>query len=157
MADLGELCRAALSASDEGEAVEAYAAESRRTQVRARGGEVESLSFAETRGVGVRVIAEGRLGYAYAADPSPEEVGEAVARARENARLATPDEANGLPGGRAPEPLPGIFRASQLEVPTERKVALALDLERTAVRSHPAVRKVEQASYDQGHQPEPDD
>ena len=64
-------------------------------------GEVEGMTFAESRGLGVRVIRDGRLGYAWAADPSLDEAQETVWRARENAALAEPDEHNGLP---APEP-----------------------------------------------------
>ena len=85
--ELADLCRAAVEAAADGESVEAYAEESRRTEVEARRGEVEGLTFAESRGVGVRVIAEGRLGFAYAADPSPDEVRE-TRRARPRERAA---------------------------------------------------------------------
>src|SRR5213078_1827006 len=129
VADLKQLCAEALRRARDGEQVEAYAEEGRRIQVKARDGGVESMSSSETRGVGVRVVAEGRLGYAYAADPSLDEVSEAVGKARTNAALATPDDANALPERRPALPLPEIFRASQQDVPTERKVTLALELE----------------------------
>ena len=145
--ELLDLCLRAVAGAEDGEAVEAYAEESRRTQVRARGGEVESMSSAETRGVGIRVIVEGRLGYGYASDPSSQEVGRALAKARANAGLATPDEGNALPPAGSAPGLPGIFREGQLSVPTDRKVTLALELERATVRFHPKVGKVEQAAY----------
>jgi predicted Zn-dependent protease len=50
--DLGVLCRAAVEAAESGEAVEAYAEESRRTEASALRGEVEGLKFSESRGVG---------------------------------------------------------------------------------------------------------
>jgi hypothetical protein len=50
--------------------------------VDARKGQIEGLTSAESRGLGVRVIADGRLGFAYAADPSSEEVRRTVDRAR---------------------------------------------------------------------------
>jgi PmbA protein len=143
--DLGELCTAAVEAADGGEAVEAYAEESRRTEVTAHKREVEGLTFAESRGLGVRVIVDGRLGYAYAADPSLEEVRRTVVRARENAAFATPDEHNGLPTAQPAEPIAALFREDQAAMDTERKVALALDLERLATSTDPRVRKVEQA------------
>jgi PmbA protein len=146
VADLRHLCAAAVEAAA-GDAVEAYAEETSRLTVRARGGEIESMSSSQTRGVGVRVVAGGRLGYAYAADPSTDEVLQAVEKARINAALATPDEANELPEVRPAEPLPEIFRASHGDVPTQRKVTLALELERAAIRSREPVKKVEQASY----------
>jgi PmbA protein len=145
--DLLELCRAAVEAAVGNEAVEAYGSESRHTEVRARGSEVEGLTFSETRGVGVRVISDGRLGYAYAADPSPDEVRQAVARARENVAFGTPDEFNVLPLPGSAEPLPSIFRDSQAELDTDRKVSLALDLERVATTSDPRVTKTDEVLY----------
>ena len=97
MPDLGDLARAAMEAAEASEGVEAYAEESRQTEASALRGEVEGLEFAESRGVGVRLIRDGRLGYAYAADPSVDEVRACVARARENAALTEPDEFNLLP------------------------------------------------------------
>lgn len=108
------------------------------------------MTFAESRGVGVRLISGGRTGYAYAADPSADEVRETVARARENAALAAPDEWNVLPGVASFEPMPEVFRASQAEISTDRKVALALDVERRAVGSDPRVTKVDMAQVGDG-------
>jgi PmbA protein len=145
--DLTKLCAGAVDAALDGESVEAYAEESRRTGVRAHHGEVEGLTFAESRGLGVRLIAQDRLGYAYAADPSPKEVREAVSRARENAGLATADEFNTLPGGDAAQPIPSLFRSDQASLDTERKVGVALDLERRAISLDERVSKVDHAEY----------
>ena len=150
MPDLGELTAAAVEAAEGDEFVEAYAEESRRTEVDALRGEVEGLTFAEARGVGVRLLSGGRLGYAYAADPSPDEVRRAVVRARENAALAAPDEHNVLPESEPIEPMPEVFRASQADIPTDRKVALALDVERRAVGTDPRVTKVDLAQVGDG-------
>jgi PmbA protein len=145
--DLTELVRRAVDAAAGGEDVEAYAEETRTTRTRARGGEVEEFVFAGSRGVGVRVISEGRQGYAYAADPDAGSVAELVAAAREAGRYAGADVANVLPALAEIESLPGIFHHSLLEVPEDRKVRTALDLERAAVGAHPDVRKVESANY----------
>jgi PmbA protein len=148
-ADLIDLCERAVTAAGGGEEIEAYASAGTRTQVRVRGGEVESLTFADSRGLGVRLMSSHRVGYAYAADPDERAVDELVGRARESARFAEPDEGNALPALGAVEDLPdpGIFRAAQTEMETNRKVALAKDLERVAVSALPEVRKVESASY----------
>lgn len=145
MPDLGDLCRAAVDAAQGDEAVEAYAEESRHTEAAALRGEIEGLTFAGSRGVGVRLIAGGRSGYAYAADPSEDEVRDAVGRARENAALAEPDPFNGLPASQPATPIPALYRADQADVPTDRKVALALDLERRVISSDPRVTKVDAA------------
>ena len=120
MPDLDELVAAAVGTAGSGEAVEAFAEESRRTEVEARRGEVEGLTSAESRGLGVRVIADGRLGFAYAADPSLEEVRQTVERARENAALATEDEHLGLPDAAAPDPIEGLYFEEQAAMPPER-------------------------------------
>jgi PmbA protein len=141
--DLGELVRAAVEASQADEAVEAYAEESRQTEASALRGEVEGLEFAESRGVGVRVIRDGRLGYAYAADPSVDEVRATVGRARENAALTEPDEFNVLPAAEPASAIPELFREDSADVTTEAKVRMALDLERRLVTSDPRVTKVD--------------
>ena len=147
MADLLDLCRAALSRAEDGEQAEAYAGESRHTEVKARRGEIDSLSRSESRGVGVRVLLDGRLGYAWAADPDPDEAAALLVAARESAGLATPDEGNILPGAVEAEDLPGLYREALASLDPERKVRVALDLERAAVSSRPEVRKVEEVMY----------
>jgi PmbA protein len=150
VADLGDLTRAGVEAAEGEESVEAFAQESTRTEVDALRGEVEGLTFAESRGVGVRLLRGGRLGYAYAADPSADEVRDAVVRARENAALAAPDEHNVLPEAEPFDPMPEVFRASQADIPTDRKVSLALDLERRAVGTDERVTKVDLAQVGDG-------
>ncbi|MFN8233227.1 MAG: TldD/PmbA family protein [Actinomycetota bacterium] len=143
--DLSDLCRAAVDAARGDEAVEAYAEETRHTEASALRGEVEGLTFAGSRGVGIRLISEGRLGYAWSADPTAEEVRGAVGRARENAALAEPDEHNVLPAFEPAEPMPELFSAGQAAIPADRKVALALDLERRAISIDPRATKVDMA------------
>jgi PmbA protein len=147
MPELADLVRRAVDAAEGDVSAEAYASESRRTDVRVREGEVESLTFASSRGLGVRAISAGRVGYAFAADPSLEEVEEVVRAAIDSARFAEPDQANLLPGLRDVDPIPGLTRDEVTSLPTERKVALALDLERAAVSAMPDVRRVESARY----------
>jgi PmbA protein len=145
--DLDDLCARAIAGAGEGEEVEAYGSAGQRTQVRVRGGEVESLTFADSRGVGVRLITGNRVGYAYAADPAEDDIDELVHSARASAGFAEPDEGNALPVLVPTEPMPEIFRETAAGVETERKVELAVQLERTSVSVHPEVRKVESAGY----------
>jgi PmbA protein len=143
--DLGDLARAAVAEAGDDEAVEAYAEESRTTEASALRREVEGLEFSESRGVGVRLIRDERLGYAYAADPTIDEVREAVARARENAALAERDEFNVLPGAQDAAPMPDLFRTSSADISTEAKVQMALDFEARVVSRDPRVTKVDLA------------
>ena len=145
MADLGDLCRVAVEAAEAGEAVEAYAEESRRTEASALRGEVEGLEFSESRGVGVRVIREARLGYAWAADPDADDIREIVRRARENSALAATEEHNVLPEPASWTPIPELFRESSAAVPTDQKTRLALSLEARAISRDPRVTKIDEA------------
>ena len=65
--------------------------------MRVYAGEVESLSDAGGRGIGVRAFAGTRAGYAYGTDLSDEGVAETARAAREAAELADEDEYEGLP------------------------------------------------------------
>ena len=145
MPDLSELVHAAVGVADADEQVEAYAEEGRQTEVSALRGEVEGMTFSESRGLGVRVIRDGRLGYAWAADPSLDEAKETVWRARDNAALAEPDEHNGLPDAGTIAPMPEIFREDSASVSADDKVRMALDLERYTVTRDPRVTKVDLA------------
>jgi PmbA protein len=143
--DLSELVHAVVGVADADEQVEAYAEEGRQTEVSALRGEVEGMTFSESRGLGVRVIRDGRLGYAWAADPSLDEAKETVWRARDNAALAEPDEHNGLPDAGTIAPMPEIFREDSANVSADDKVRMALDLERYTVTRDPRVTKVDLA------------
>lgn len=148
MADLRELVQAAVEAATAGEQVEAFAQDSRKTEVKARGGEVEGLEFSESSGVGVRVIRDGRMGYAWVSDPSGEEVLGAVETARENATFATKDGFNALPvRSVVPADMPELFRDALDAASTQDKVAIALELERLAVSRDARVTKLEEAQY----------
>jgi PmbA protein len=145
VSDLQALARAAIDVAEGGEQVEAYAEEDRQTEVSAHRGDVEGMTFAESRGVGVRVIRDERLGYAWAADPTADEVRATVARARANAALAEPDPANGLPEAVPVDPMPELFREASASVGVDDKVRMALDLEAYSVSRDPRVTKIDLA------------
>ena len=145
MPDLLDMASAAVGFAEGDEAVEAYAQESRQTEASALRGEIEGLSFSESRGLGVRLISGGRLGYAYAADPTAGEIRDAVRHARENAALAEPDEFNDTPAFTEAEPIPELFREGAAEVSTDDKVRLAIALEDRSIGLDPRVTKVDLA------------
>ena len=131
-----------------GEEVEVYVARALETDVRAYAGEVESLTSATSAGVGVRVVADHRQGFAWAGSLEEAVLAETLAAARDNAGFAVPDEhlALAVPDGVPPVAV-DLFDPSLAQVPTADKVALALDLEARARGAHPAVRQVSSADY----------
>jgi PmbA protein len=131
---------------------EAWAEDGVSRRVRVYAGEVESLSDAGGRGVGVRAFVDGRSGYAYGTDLSEPGVIEVARAARAAAEVADPDEYGGLPEEFGAAPVEGLASPVLREWPTERKVGLALDVERAA-RERPGVTQVENAVYSdaEGH------
>ena len=130
-----------------GEGVEAYAEQVTRTGINAFEGEVERLTSASSTGVGIRVVRDGRLGYAYTADLSGDGLRQCLAEARANLDVSTEDPGNVLPAAVPIEPLGGLFDSRQVDISPERKVQLALDLEARTRAANPKVTKVETASY----------
>lgn len=142
-----EVATAAAGRAGNGEEVEAFVQDLTQTDVTVYAGRVESLKSARTRGLGVRVVSQGRLGYAWSADLSDEAVRKTVEDARANAAVATPDEANALPRpAKGKEDLP-IFDPSAPEVPADRKVGIALDLEARVLKGDDRIRSVESTDY----------
>ena len=134
-----------------GEQVEAYVARGRRTSVKAWGGEVESLTMAESAGVGIRVVVGDRQGFAHCGTLDEAVVAETLAEARDNAAFAEPDPWVGLaePDGVRVVPQ-DLWDDAVLATPTEDKVAMALELERRATGIDPRVRGVRTAAYGDG-------
>lgn len=133
-----------------GEGVEVYGLDQTETTVKAYRGEVESLSSARTRGVGIRILVDGRIGYAYSADVSDAALREALAAARTNARVATPDEANVLVGVVEHEPVPGLYDVRIEAVAPGAKVEAALRLEAAVTAAGPPIKGVDAAQYGDG-------
>jgi PmbA protein len=146
--NLEDVARRAVEAAGDAGATDAEAwaeqATSRRIQV--YDGEVESLSDAGGRGVGVRAFVDGRSGYAYGTDLSEAGVAEVAGAARAAADAADPDEHSGLPDECGATPVAGLASPALGDWSTERKVELALAIERAA-RSRPGVTQVETATY----------
>ena len=136
MSELLEIAERIVGWADSGEQVEAVVVHERETEVRAYEGEVESLTVAESSGVGIRVIRDGRQGFAYAGTLDPDAPVEVIREARDNLGFATPDEHCSLavPDGVAPVGM-DLYRDALLDLSIDAKVQMALDLERQIGRA----------------------
>src|SRR3954470_4248210 len=143
MTALADAARRAVEAAVDAGAsdADAWAEESTSRRVRVYAGEVESLSDAGGRGIGVRAFAGSRAGYAYGTDLSDDGVAEVAQAAREAAELADEDEYEGLPDETGSSVVDGLASPAFGGWATERVVELALEVDRAA-RSREGVTQV---------------
>ena len=125
---------------------DAYAERSVEREIRVYDGGVESLTDASSRGVGVRAFVGGRWGHAYGTDLGDDGLRQLAVAAHEAAAVADPDEHAGLPDEAGSTDVGPLRSAELASWSTERKVELALEVERGA-RNHPDVTQVEQVVY----------
>jgi PmbA protein len=150
-AELPEAARRAAEAATGAGAsdAEAWAEGSRGREVRVHAGEVESLTEAAGRGVGVRAWIGGRTGYAYGTDLTDaglEQLAEAAVGA---ARVADADENSAAPDapGTAPAAIEGLRDAAVAETPTADAIELAKRIEQAALSQDERVTAVEEVVY----------
>lgn len=148
MSELLDIAGTVVGWASPGEEVEAYISRSRTTAIRAYDGEVESLSSAEPVGAGVRVVVDGRQGFAWAGTLDETVLKETLEEARDNAAFGEPDEFFGLARADGVEPPDlDLVREELVATPTAAKVDLALELERAARGRDPRVTGVRVASF----------
>jgi PmbA protein len=142
---------------------EAYFEDRQKTHIELRDQQVEMLSSAGTRGLGLRVLVEGAASYVYTSDLRPRWFGELARRAVALAREASPDPDGSLPelseapsgpsagSGQAPSASSGqdlnIFDPALSEVEPEQKIELLRAVEQAARDMDPRVRDTEIARY----------
>lgn len=151
MSELLEIGDRIVALARPGEQVEVVVGRSTSTEVRAYDGQVEQFASATSAGVGVRVVAGNRQGFAYAGTLDADVMAETLAEARDNATFATDDEWLGLaePDGVAVPEL-DLYRDALTRVPTDAKIDLALALERAVRAADPRITGVESADYADG-------
>ncbi|MDY7101401.1 MAG: TldD/PmbA family protein [Actinomycetota bacterium] len=146
--DLTAVASRVVERAGAGEQIEVAVGRSSSTSVRAYDGDVESFTSAETAGVGIRVVVDGRVGFANAGSLDDDVIADALAEARDNATFAEPDRWAGLaePDGVAATPI-DLWNEAVLELGAEAKIDLALGLERAARGSDSRVTGVRTSVY----------
>jgi PmbA protein len=136
MGEYLKLAKDVVNQVGDGVQAEAIIIESLETAIDVNKGEVEQLSQSGSKGMGVRVIDGGKVGYAYTSDFSADGIAATVRAARELAEIATPDENRALPELQtiSDEDLE-IFDAGLPKVSTDDKVELARAAERLALEA----------------------
>ncbi|MDO8403137.1 MAG: TldD/PmbA family protein [Pseudomonas sp.] len=144
---LQEIADRVVAQATGGEQVEAFVSRDWETDIRVYEGEVEHFVSAQSEGIGIRVIRDGRTGFAYAGTLDPSAIASVLAEARDNAGFGTPDEWAGLA---EPDGVPVIDQELWNDVlagyHTDAKIELAKQLEQLTLAADSRVR-VEGSDY----------
>ncbi|MGI6142621.1 MAG: TldD/PmbA family protein [bacterium] len=128
--------------------IEAFLLKHKSFSVQVRHGKVESIKQAQEVGLGIRVIVEGRMGFAYTSQLGTAPVKEAVSQAISNANKTAEDEFNILPEPANQIPKVDIYDPAIEKTPVEDKIELAMALEEAAFNYDRRVVRSEQAAYE---------
>lgn len=130
---------------------EIYLRSSTATTIKVQDGEVDQFTLADSRGAGLRVIREGRAGYAYTEDLSVEALKRTLEAAATNAFLLPEGEAAQLATFDLPTPKLDLHRPELAEVPVPEKIAKAKEIERIAKAADPRIKNVTGSAYSDSH------
>jgi PmbA protein len=133
-----------------GEQVEAFVARGAETDIRTYEGEIEHFVSAQSEGIGIRVIRDGRTGFAYAGTLDESAIASVLAQARDNVSFGTPDEWAGLAEADGVGVVPQeLWSEALASYPTDDKIKLAKELERLTSAADSRVR-VDDSNYSDG-------
>lgn len=127
---------------------ELYITNEKETNITVQRGAVEKFSFAGSKGLGVRVIRDGRMGYAYTSDFSPDSVRRCTEQALALASAADADDYRRLPDPQpvAEEPLDN-YDPAMAALSADDKIAFALEMEKAALAADERVVMALQTMY----------
>jgi PmbA protein len=127
---------------------------SRSFSVQVNEGVIDTLKQSSTHGLGLRVIVDDAVGFVSTNDLRPEALDDLARRAVALARLSTPDPANAVPTREeadATSPDDGarldLYDPAILELPAERKIEMAFELERIARAHDPRVTRCDHVGF----------
>lgn len=145
--ELQRIADAVVAQARPGEAVEAYVSRDSETSIRVYEGEIEHFVSAQSEGIGIRIVRDGRTGFAYAGTLDERAIAEVLAEARDNVEFGTPDEWAGVASPDGVDVVPqDLWSEALAAFPTDRKIELTKELERLALAADRRVR-VDDANY----------
>ncbi len=150
MTELEDVARRAVEAATSAGAsdAEAWSEGSQSREVRVHAGEVESLTEASGRGVGIRAWIGSRTGYAYGTDLTDSGLADLAEAAVGAARVADEDENSAAPepSGEPPQ-IDGLRDPAVVSTETAEVIDLAKRIERVALDRDERVTGVEEVVY----------
>jgi len=123
-----------------------YGVESSGFSVEVKKEKVEKVKTSIKKGIAIRVVIDGRLGFAYTTDVSDDGLRIAIECAKENAKIASQDEYSLSMPASATLDFP-LYDESYPQIPVDRKIELALELEAKVMNFDRRIKRVRKASY----------
>src|SRR5215471_19847507 len=121
---------------------EAYLEVGRQSSCRVRDGQIQDLTEATSKGLGLRVVSNHRLGFAFTSDFDPATLNQFVDRAVDLAASAAANRLNGLPTRDdlgAPSEVGDLYDPKVASLPADWKIKAALEMERAAKAVDPRI------------------
>lgn len=149
--ELLTIARRVVDQAGPNEQIEVACSQGKSTSVRVFDGTVESFTAAESAAIGIRILQDGREGFASAGSFDEAVVRQTLVDARDNASFAEPDEFAGvaLPDGVAAVDI-DLWRDELFAFSTEQKIANAIELERLVKAKDPRIKGVRSTGYGDG-------
>jgi PmbA protein len=130
------------------EQIDVMLARGRSTSVRVYSGQVEAFTSAESFGVGIRVIVDGRVGFAHAGSHDPDVLRDTLTEARDNVAFSAPDEWVGLADPDGVEAVIHDHWSPEIvSMDAQDKIDRALELERITLGLDRRVTSVRVAAW----------
>jgi PmbA protein len=123
---------------------EAYLESGREFEVTVRNGDVETIKQATSKGIGLTVYKERKLGFSYTSDFSDKSLEEFAKKTVELSLVADPKPWNGLPDFKKGKIKDfNLYDPSISEIPNEKKIKIAKEVERVALAYDKRITKSE--------------
>lgn len=131
------------------DSAETYFLERDNLTIEVRGGKLETLHQSRERGLGIRVLKDGSLGYAFTSDLRPQALGNAAELAVLGAKYSSLDSGAKLPGAFSYDLSLAQFDRDLEETSLEAKKDLAFAIEQAALTADKRISKSERAAYEE--------
>ena len=127
---------------------EVFLLHNRELSIEVSDGQVETLKEAEEMGLGLRVIKDNRLGFAFTSDFSPQALQDVVQDAVRICSFTSPDQFQALPSGPKSYPSLQVFDPTISQTTMEEKIELARQAERATRQYDRRISVIERAGYE---------
>ena len=126
---------------------EAYISAGKELSIEVSNQQVEAMKMAKEHGLGMRVIVQGKMGFAYTSDIEEQSIQQLVEQAMANAEKTHSDEFNRVPKTNKSYPQLVLLDEKIIDVPIEEKIALAKEIEVQARAYDKRVKITESSTY----------